>query len=86
MRAHSGYILREMCLLFSLAIDEDIKTQINMLEKTFRVRVTNAFNKELNLLRLHLSSIAYGNAREILLGKARRSLDACRMENVLRFL
>lgn len=45
------YILREMRLLFGVTTDEDTKTQINLLEKAFRRKVTNALNKELNLLR-----------------------------------
>lgn len=45
------YILREMRLLFGVTTAEDIKAQINLLEKAFRGRVTKALNKELNLLR-----------------------------------
>ncbi len=45
------YILREMRLLFGVTTDEEIKAQINVLEKAFRGRVTKAINKELNLLR-----------------------------------
>ncbi len=45
------YVLRELRLLFGVTSDEDIKTQINLLEKTFRGRVSKAINKELNLLR-----------------------------------
>ena len=45
------YILREMRLLFGVTTDEEIKAQINVLEKAFRGRVTKALNKELNLLR-----------------------------------
>lgn len=40
-----------MRLLFGVTTDEDIKAQINVLEKAFRGRVTKALNKELNLLR-----------------------------------
>ena len=40
-----------MRLLFGVATDEDIKAQINLLEKAFRGPVTKALNKELNLLR-----------------------------------
>ncbi|HEU5406856.1 MAG TPA: hypothetical protein VFU48_03765 [Nitrospira sp.] len=43
--------MREMRLLFGVTTDEDIKAQINVLEKAFRGRVTKALNKELNLLR-----------------------------------
>lgn len=45
------YILRELRLLFGATTDEDIKAQINLLEKAFRGPVTKALNKELNLLR-----------------------------------
>lgn len=45
------YVLRELRLLFGVTSDEDIKTQINLLEKAFRGRVSKAINKELNLLR-----------------------------------
>ncbi|MDF0676299.1 MAG: hypothetical protein P0120_18465 [Nitrospira sp.] len=45
------YILREMRLLFGVTTEDDIKVQINVLEKAFRGRVTKAINKELNLLR-----------------------------------
>lgn len=45
------YILRELRLLFGVTTHEDIKAQINLLEKAFRGRVTKALNKELNLLR-----------------------------------
>lgn len=40
-----------MRLLFGVTTDEEIKAQINVLEKAFRGRVTKALNKELNLLR-----------------------------------
>nr|MDQ2888726.1 helicase [Chloroflexota bacterium] len=45
------YILRELRELFKLAIDEDEKAQINLLEKAFRGPITTAINRELNLLR-----------------------------------
>lgn len=40
-----------MRLLFGITTDEDLKAQINVLEKAFRGRVTKAINRELNLLR-----------------------------------
>jgi hypothetical protein len=45
------YILREMRVLFEASSDEDIKGQINILEKAFRGPITTAINRELNLLR-----------------------------------
>lgn len=43
------YALREMRLLFGSTEDEDLKAQINVLEKAFRQSVTAAVNRELNL-------------------------------------
>ena len=45
------YILRELRESFKLALDEDEKAQINLLEKAFRGPITTAINRELNLLR-----------------------------------
>lgn len=45
------YVLREMRLIFKVATDEDVKAQVNILEKAFRGPVTPAINRELNLLR-----------------------------------
>ena len=45
------YLLRELRILFGSAEDEDVKGQINILEKAFRGPITTAINKELNLLR-----------------------------------
>jgi phospholipase D-like protein/helicase-like protein len=45
------YAMRELRVLFGLASDEDVKAQINILEKAFRGAVTAAVNRELNLLR-----------------------------------
>ena len=45
------YVLRELRILFGSAEDEDVKGQINILEKAFRGPITTAINKELNLLR-----------------------------------
>jgi superfamily II DNA/RNA helicase len=45
------YTLREMRVLFEAISDEDIKAQINILEKAFRGPITTAINRELNLLR-----------------------------------
>ena len=45
------YALRELRLIFGRAEDEDTKAQINILDKAFRGPITNAINRELNLLR-----------------------------------
>jgi len=45
------YVIRELRVLFGLKDDEDAKSQINILEKAFRGPITNAVNRELNLLR-----------------------------------
>lgn len=45
------YILREMRILFEATADEDMKGQINILEKAFRGPITTAINREINLLR-----------------------------------
>jgi len=45
------YILRELRILFEATKDEDIKGQINILERAFRGPITSAINRELNLLR-----------------------------------
>ena len=45
------YVIREVRVLFGLKDDEDTRSQINILEKAFRGPVTNAINRELNLLR-----------------------------------
>ena len=45
------YVLRELRILFEAIRDEDIKGQINILEKAFRGAVTRAVIRELNLLR-----------------------------------
>jgi len=45
------YVIRELRVIFGLTNDEDTKAQINVLEKAFRGPVTNAINRELNLLR-----------------------------------
>ncbi|MBM4309135.1 MAG: SWF/SNF helicase family protein, partial [Deltaproteobacteria bacterium] len=45
------YILREMRVLFEATAEEDIKGQINILEKAFRGPITTAINREINLLR-----------------------------------
>jgi hypothetical protein len=45
------YILRELRLFFKSATDEDVKAQINILEKGFRYLVNQAINRELNTLR-----------------------------------
>lgn len=45
------YVLRELRVFFGITADEDIKAQINILERAFRGPVTAAINRELNLLR-----------------------------------
>jgi len=45
------YVLRELRLVFAKTEDEDLKAQLNILEKAFRLPVTVAVNRELNLLR-----------------------------------
>ena len=42
------YVLRELRVMFSTTEDENLKAQINILEKAFRGPVTMAVNKELN--------------------------------------
>lgn len=45
------YVLRELRVLFGTTTDEDLKAQINILEKAFRGPVTTALNRELNRIR-----------------------------------
>ncbi len=46
------YVLRELRILFEATEDEDLKAQINVLEKAFRAsNFTSAVKKELNLIR-----------------------------------
>ena len=45
------YVLRELRILFEITHDEDLKAQINILEKAFRGPITRAVSKELNILR-----------------------------------
>lgn len=45
------YVLRELRILFGVTKDDDVKAQINVLEKAFRGPITTAVNRELNLLR-----------------------------------
>jgi hypothetical protein len=46
------YVLRELRILFGRTEDEDLKAQINVLEKAFRAaNLTSAVKKELNLIR-----------------------------------
>jgi hypothetical protein len=45
------YVLRELRVLFGITTDEDIKGQINIIERSFRGPVTTAINRELNLIR-----------------------------------
>lgn len=45
------YILRELRIFFKLVTDEDVKAQVNILEKAFRSSVNQGVNRELNKLR-----------------------------------
>ncbi len=46
------YVLRELRVLFGRTDEDDVKAQINILEKTFRAaNLTSAVKKELNLIR-----------------------------------
>jgi superfamily II DNA or RNA helicase len=45
------YVMRELRLIFGNTDDEDLKGQINILERAFRGPITTAINRELNLLR-----------------------------------
>jgi len=45
------YVVRELRIIFGAAKDEDLKAQVNILEKAFRGMITNALNKELNKIR-----------------------------------
>lgn len=47
------YVMRELRLLFDLSDDEELKRQVNVLEKAFRSNLTAAVKKELNQLRRH---------------------------------
>lgn len=45
------YVMRELRLLFDLSTDEEVRRQVNILEKTYRGSLTGAVKKELNQLR-----------------------------------
>ncbi len=45
------YVIRELQLIYMEANGEDLKAQINLLERAFRGAITDALNRELNLLR-----------------------------------
>ena len=45
------YVLRELRILFEASQDEDIKQNVNVLEKVFRGPLTGAVKRELNQLR-----------------------------------
>jgi len=45
------YVLRELRILFDATEDEDIKQNVNVLEKVFRGLLTGAVKRELNQLR-----------------------------------
>lgn len=45
------YILRELRIFFKTIQEEEVKAQVNILEKVFRGSMTGALNRELNALR-----------------------------------
>lgn len=45
------YILRELRIFFKSTTDEEVKGQVNILEKAFRLSVNQAVNREFNKLR-----------------------------------
>ena len=45
------YILRELRVFFKAIAEEEVKAQVNILEKVFRSSLTQAINRELNALR-----------------------------------
>ncbi|MCC5665896.1 hypothetical protein LC653_18705 [Nostoc sp. CHAB 5784] len=45
------YILRELRIFFKLITDEEVKGEVNILEKAFRSSITQVINRELNILR-----------------------------------
>ena len=45
------YVLRELQFIFKETSDEDLQAQVNLLEKAFRGSISDALNRELNLLR-----------------------------------
>ncbi|QFS42656.1 helicase-related protein [Nostoc sphaeroides] len=45
------YILRELRIFFKLITEEELKGQVNILEKAFRSSITQVINRELNILR-----------------------------------
>ncbi|MCC5627689.1 phospholipase D-like domain-containing protein [Nostoc sphaeroides CHAB 2801] len=45
------YILRELRIFFKLITEEEVKGQVNILEKAFRSSITQVINRELNILR-----------------------------------
>ena len=47
------YVLKHLRILFSQTDDEDLKSQINILDKAFRMTPSTAVKKELNFLRRH---------------------------------
>ena len=44
-------MLRELQFIFKETSDEDLQAQVNLLEKAFRGSISDALNRELNLLR-----------------------------------
>jgi hypothetical protein len=78
------YVLRELGVLFRTAEGEELKAQINILEKAFRsTRLSNAIKREINLCRRN--AIAGGNlVRELgriyLQHNMREAIDRQRLE------
>lgn len=78
------YVLRELSILFDATEDEDIKQNVNVLEKVFRSPLTSAVKRELNQLRR--TGVSGDNLLKHLIriydqhslkdASARRSLDA----------
>lgn len=59
------YVLRELRILFEATEDEEVKQNINVLEKVFRSTLTGAVKRELNQLRR--SSVAGENLLKLLI-------------------
>tara|TARA_B100000315_G_C14444587_1_gene526234 strand:+ start:436 stop:798 length:363 start_codon:yes stop_codon:yes gene_type:complete len=51
LRQGQRYILRELRVLYDVKEDEEVSSQITLLEQAFRQPVTEAINRELNKIR-----------------------------------
>jgi hypothetical protein len=77
------YVLREMKILFENTADEEIKSNINIMEKAFRSPLTGAAKRELNQLRrngvsgeaLHKNLIRIYDQHNLKDVSARRNLE-----------